>query len=163
MTEAHFTCTGFVIHEDKTLFLWHPRLQMWVPPGGHLLPSEDPVTAVLREVQEETGLEVEVIPVAPHLPFSYPRQVQPPYTVLIEDAADPQNPHFHIDLIYFCRPVAGPSPVPRGPFLMCWATESDLRQGYPLEPQGACGLATRPSEDVRLLALEGFRLARERR
>ena len=32
----------------------------WLPPGGHIEVNEDPIEAVLREVLEETGLEVEV-------------------------------------------------------------------------------------------------------
>ena len=34
--ERHFTVTGFVVDGERTLLLWHPLLQMWVPPGGHI-------------------------------------------------------------------------------------------------------------------------------
>jgi 8-oxo-dGTP pyrophosphatase MutT (NUDIX family) len=156
----HFTCTGFVLDGGRTLFLWHPKLQMWVPPGGHLQPHEDPVTAVLREVREETGLEVEVIPTAPTFPFSYPGQVQPPFTILVEDAAEPGEPHQHIDLIYFCRPLPGARLRPPPGTLLCWASEQDLLRDRVLEPMGACGLAAPVPQDVRILALEGFRIAR---
>jgi ADP-ribose pyrophosphatase YjhB (NUDIX family) len=82
----HFTCTGFVVEGDKTLLLWHRRLQMWVPPGGHLEADEDPVSAVLREIREETGLEAEVLPLSQTYPFGYPGQIAPPYTILLEDS-----------------------------------------------------------------------------
>ena len=78
-----------------------------MPPGGHLEPDEDPVTAVLREIGEETGLTAEVLPLAPTFAFAYPGQVAPPFTILLEDSAEPGQRHQHIDLIYFCRPADG--------------------------------------------------------
>lgn len=160
--KRHFTCTGFVFDRGRTLFLWHRHLRMWVPPGGHLLPDEDPVSGVLREIEEETGLQVEVLPIVPVLPFAYPRQIQPPYTVLLEDSAEPGEPHQHIDLIYFCCPQPGARLAPPGGTALVWATAEDLQQGRPLEFEGACGLAAPVPPDVRALALEGFRLLAQR-
>ena len=57
-TVRHFTATGFVVHEGATLLHWHSKVKMWLPPGGHVEENEDPVQAVLREVEEETGLKV---------------------------------------------------------------------------------------------------------
>ena len=53
--ERHFTVSGFVSQAGKTALHWH-RLGLWLPPGGHIEADEDPIQAVLREVQEETGL-----------------------------------------------------------------------------------------------------------
>ena len=33
----------------------------WCPPCGRVEPGEDPVTAIIREIREETGLEAEAI------------------------------------------------------------------------------------------------------
>ena len=66
----HFTATGFVINGDATLLHWHRRVQAWLPPGGHVEPDEDPVQAVLREVKEETGLDVQIIPTQQQSPKS---------------------------------------------------------------------------------------------
>jgi len=33
---------------------------MWLPPGGHIGKNETPDEAVVREVQEETGLDIEL-------------------------------------------------------------------------------------------------------
>ena len=104
----HFTATGFVVHEGHVLLHWHPKVAAWLPPGGHVEPNEDPVQAVTREVREEAGVEAEVIGPAPALPLDYPRQVQPPFTIMVEDIHDPVDGfHYHIDMIYFCR-LAGP-------------------------------------------------------
>ncbi len=155
----HFTCTGFVVQDDKTLLLWHPRLRMWVPPGGHLEPNEDPVTAVLREISEETGLTVEVLPLAETFPFAYPGQIAPPFTILLEDSADAGQPHQHIDLIYFCRPADGASLGPPPGAIVAWVDEDTLRPNRPVDLVG-CGVAAPVSDDVRLLALTAIQSAR---
>jgi 8-oxo-dGTP pyrophosphatase MutT (NUDIX family) len=56
----HFTATGFVVRDHKTILHWHKRLQQWMPPGGHIEENEDPLEAVLREIKEETGISAEV-------------------------------------------------------------------------------------------------------
>ena len=37
-----FTVATFVVHEGKVLLLWHRKLGMWLPPGGHIEPNELP-------------------------------------------------------------------------------------------------------------------------
>ena len=49
----HFTATGFVVDGSRTLLHWHKRLEQWMPPGGHIELNEDPVQAVLREIEED--------------------------------------------------------------------------------------------------------------
>ena len=155
----HFTCTGFIVQGDETLLLWHPRLQMWVPPGGHLEPDEDPVTAVLREIAEETGLAAQVLPLAQTFAFAYPGQVAPPFTILLEDSAEPGQRHQHIDLIYFCRPAASATLSPPADTIVAWVDEETLRADRPVELVG-CGVSAPVSEDVRLLALTAIQSAR---
>jgi 8-oxo-dGTP pyrophosphatase MutT (NUDIX family) len=155
----HFTATGFVVHGDRTLLHWHRRLQQWMPPGGHIEPDEDPVQAVLREIREETGVSAEVIPSVPVLPFNAPGQVQPPYTILVEDIPGPDEPHQHIDLIYFCRLADGAAPDPlTGNFH--WVDEAALHSNEPLD-LAACGVAAPVAEDVRLLAIKAIETARK--
>jgi 8-oxo-dGTP pyrophosphatase MutT (NUDIX family) len=155
----HFTATGFVVNADRTLLHWHKRLQQWMPPGGHIEPDEDPVQAVLREIREETGVSAEVIPSVPVLPFSAPGQVQPPYTILVEDIPEPDEPHQHIDLIYFCRLADGAAPdASLGDFH--WVDEAALRSNEPLD-LAACGVAVPIAEDVRLLAIKAIETARK--
>jgi 8-oxo-dGTP pyrophosphatase MutT (NUDIX family) len=158
--ERHFTATGFVVRDGKTLLHWHRKLQQWMPPGGHLLPGEDPVTGVLREIEEETGLRAEVITGRPAFEFAYPQQVAPPFTIMIEDIDDADGRHQHIDLIYFCRPVDASEPAaPNDDDVLLWVDEGQLLRNDAL-PLGGCGLDIAVAEDVRVLAIEAIRAER---
>ena len=48
---------------------------MDVARGGHIEPDDDPVQAVLREIEEETGLLAEIIPIHQSVSFTYPEQL----------------------------------------------------------------------------------------
>ena len=110
----HFTATGFVVHDDHVALHWHPKVEAWLPPGGHINENEDPVQAVLREIEEEAGLEAEVVSAGPSLELEYPSQVPPPFTIMVEDIHDPvEGYHQHIDMIYFCR-LTGPADIRDG-------------------------------------------------
>ena len=148
----HFTATGFVVCGDSVALHWHPKVKAWLPPGGHVEPNEDPVQAVIREALEETGLEVEVVPTSPGLDLPYPEQVQPPYTIMVEDIHDPvEGFHKHIDMIYFCRPV---SPSPKLAEGWQWVSRVALAELLPLT-DGALP-AEPPPEDVRLLGIHAI-------
>ena len=57
--EGHLTVSGTVLHTRTgcVLLLCHRALGLWVPPGGHLEPSDDSLpAAAAREVCEETGI-----------------------------------------------------------------------------------------------------------
>ena len=155
----HFTATAFVVDGSRTLLHWHKRLQQWMPPGGHIEPNEDPVQAVLREVNEETGIVAEVIATTAPLPFDYPEQLAAPYTILIEDIPGPDEPHKHIDLIYFCRAVAGAAHETRDDQTLRWVDEADLRSNASFDVVG-CGISAGVPEDVRALALVAIEAGR---
>ena len=97
-----FTATTFVVHEGRTLLLLHRKLGKWFPPGGHIDPHELPDHAAIREVYEETGLEVQLLVQGHQLG---PVRVLPqPFCILLEDIGPG---HQHIDLIYFARVSGG--------------------------------------------------------
>ena len=86
----HFTVAVFVVWEGKVLLHLHRKLGMWLPPGGHIERNELPDDAAVREVLEETGVEVED-----------PVQLHRSAGVQLENIGPG---HQHIDLIYFARP-----------------------------------------------------------
>jgi ADP-ribose pyrophosphatase YjhB (NUDIX family) len=97
-----FAATTFVVYQGCTLLLQHRKLGRWLPPGGHIDPHELPHEAAIREVREESGLEVELLDQGRTLGCV---QVLPqPYCILLE-AIGPG--HQHIDFIYFARVRGG--------------------------------------------------------
>jgi 8-oxo-dGTP pyrophosphatase MutT (NUDIX family) len=153
--ERHFTATGFVVHEGRVALHWHRKLGMWLPAGGHIEPDEDPVQAVLREVREEFAVEAEVMPLAERVTYTGgPAQIEPPYTILVEDLPDP--PHQHIDMIYVCRLLSGyPGRSHDGENPVHWHDMEQRRHGA-LERNGE--LVAIPT-DVLALATEALRRA----
>jgi len=154
----HFTSTGFVVQNGATLLHWHAKVKAWLPPGGHVKENEDPVQAVLREVEEETGIQTEVIASSNlDITLDYPSQITPPLTIMIEDIDDPiAGFHQHIDFIYVCRPI---DPVVDIPIGWRWVTQEELSSVIALERDGFD--AEPPPEDVRVLGAYAFQLSND--
>jgi 8-oxo-dGTP pyrophosphatase MutT (NUDIX family) len=121
-----FTVAVFVVHRDHVLLHPHRKLGLWLPPGGHIEPNELPDEAAIREVEEETGLVVELTggygvdvddPAAPV-------QLVRPQGIQLENISPG---HQHIDLIYFAQPL-GTSPDTLPPVIegMRWLREDEL-------------------------------------
>ncbi len=52
---------GIIFDEQKRILLVHRRdYDLWNLPGGTLEDFESPASAVIREIKEETGLDVEI-------------------------------------------------------------------------------------------------------
>jgi len=100
-TDRHFTVAVFVVQEGKVLLHWHRKLGMWLPPGGHIERDELPDDAAVREVFEETGVEVELVGER-RGDITDPVQLHRPVGVQLENIGPG---HQHIDLIYFARPA----------------------------------------------------------
>lgn len=112
----HFTATTFVVHSGEVLLHLHPRQQLWLPPGGHIERDELPHVAALREVEEETGLRVELHSTAEAEVLAREMGcgvVPQPDCILVEDI----NPyHQHIDFTYFALAPNGAEPNPGSGF-----------------------------------------------
>jgi 8-oxo-dGTP pyrophosphatase MutT (NUDIX family) len=53
---------AYIINEKKqVLMLNHKKLNVWLPPGGHVEDNEFVYEAVAREVKEEAGIDIEYI------------------------------------------------------------------------------------------------------
>lgn len=101
-TTRDFTATTFVVEKGRTLLIYHRKIRMWLPPGGHIDPHELPCEAAVREVREETGLEVELL--SPPSDLGSVKVLSQPVCILLEPISEG---HEHIDLIYFGRVRGG--------------------------------------------------------
>lgn len=104
--EKHFTASALIINEEsKVLLVNHKKLGVWLYPGGHVETNETPDETVIREVKEETGLDVEIISGKDENLANGEANVfvlHQPYTILCEKIkTDPE--HYHIDLVYRCK------------------------------------------------------------
>ncbi len=163
--QRHFTVTGFVSQNGRTALHWH-RLGRWLPPGGHVEPDEDPLQAVLREVQEELGLDVEVIAGERAFAYTHPRQLPVPAAMAVYDLEHGDRTvrehHQHIDLIYFTRPLVADAPAAghSDDHAWIWVDEPTLRDNAVLTDERS-GRAAPVPDDVRELAFAA--IAAERR
>jgi ADP-ribose pyrophosphatase YjhB (NUDIX family) len=109
--EKQLTVSGFVLRADgRVLLVNHPKLGAWIYPGGHVEPHEVPDQSLLREIKEETGLDVRLLdrrPLDLEDAAADVSVLHRPYLVLCEYISDPIKPHYHIDMIYLCAVVSG--------------------------------------------------------
>lgn len=99
-----FTVAVFIIHQNRVLLFYHKKHQMWLPPGGHIEADELPDEAAVREVKEETGLEITLLGKS-GLPIQEPRQLLTPEGIQVERIGNAAEEHEHIDLIYYAVPA----------------------------------------------------------
>ena len=162
----HFTVSAFVsvgggildgAPSGTTLLHWHAKNGMWLPPGGHVERDEDPIEAVHREVLEETGLAVVVLPTQALFGYAEPRQLAAPATIMVEDIVDHSldGPHQHIDSVYFTRPEPADQPIGAG---WVWVPAEALRGNEPLAAR-AGDSAVEIAEDVRVLGVAAIERA----
>ena len=103
--KKHFTASAIIISEGKVLLVHHRKLGVWLYPGGHVENYETPNQAVIREVREETGLDVEIIGKRDESLADHENNVSVlhiPYAILCELI---EEDHYHNDMIYLCRIV----------------------------------------------------------
>ncbi|MEA3285870.1 MAG: NUDIX domain-containing protein [Candidatus Marinimicrobia bacterium] len=120
----HFTATTFIVYQNKTLLHLHRSLKLWLPPGGHIDRDELPHIAAVREVKEETGLNVELIHGDLTIQSENAQEIPAPRHLLLENI----NPfHQHIDMIYFARAASFEVAPDAGESLeLRWFSDKDL-------------------------------------
>ena len=156
----HFTVTAFVSAAGRTLLHWHRKNQMWLPPGGHVEPNEDPIEAALREAEEETGFQVRLLPTTAPFLYEAPRQLPNPVSIMVEPipATEAEAAHEHLDLIYFAQPASeGPSTLTAG---WVWVARAELERNVPLTPSDGEDPLEIP-EDARVLGIAAIDRAAE--
>ncbi len=99
-----FTVAIFVVSAGRVLLVHHRGLNQWLPLGGHIELDEDPETAALREVEEESGLQIELLGERPPTTGNGTRALIAPRFLDIHRI---NATHKHIGMIYWARARSG--------------------------------------------------------
>jgi 8-oxo-dGTP pyrophosphatase MutT (NUDIX family) len=149
---------GWVDGQWRVGLIDHPRLRVWMPPGGHVEPYETADEAVLRECEEETGIPGAYLhlvgrpadePLAPFAPDSMCRPLPLPWWITSEVVGPDSGLkliHRHIDhhflvLSQFVRVFPG-----MGETAFSWFTAAEV----------AAMPSDRIPEEFRAIALAAF-------
>jgi len=97
-----FTVEIFVVYKNTVLLRKHDKYKFWLSVGGHVELDEDPNQAAVREVKEETGLDVELIGIIPNFrkePENYRELLAPRFL----NRHKINDSHEHVTMTYFAK------------------------------------------------------------
>lgn len=136
-TTRHFVATVYVVNDGAVALHEHEKLDMWLPPGGHLERDELPHEAAKREVREELGQSVELVAPSGDLESPTARSIPRPQHFLLEDinVSEDGVGHQHVDFVYYGRVehrTIDPAEDESGPGAWEWFTARELRKNEDL-------------------------------
>ena len=121
-----FTVAIFVVQQAKVLLVHHRALDKWLPLGGHIELDEDPEQAALREVREESGLDVELLGERPPTTEPGTRALLAPRFLDIHRIS---ATHEHIGMIYFAKAASSQVRLARDEHHdIRWFSEAELEE-----------------------------------
>lgn len=142
--KTDLTIAAYIMHEDKVLLVHHRKLDWWLPVGGHIEENETPDDALLREVKEETGLNVEILnKTQMSSEGNVKANLATPFHVNVHSVGD----HDHCCFFYVCKALnAEEIRINKELKNFQWLTKEELNQEHiPV--------------DVKHLALKAFEVA----
>jgi len=107
--DRDFTASAFVVDDGRVLLIHHRKLDQWLQPGGHIEDRETPDEAAIREVREETGVEMRIHDA--YLPSdTYPRSedLPEPFQINLHRVRDD---HWHVDFAFLGEVVGVGDPA----------------------------------------------------
>jgi len=141
---------GVLIHDGRVLLIRRgkePLRGRWVVPGGTVELGETLEQALVREMEEETGLRVE------------PGEVLTVFDRILREAETVRYHYVIVD--YLCTYVSGEARAASDAEAVAWATPEEL-SAYDLPPkalevvQDAFGRLSRPPSPLRREAGSGY-------
>lgn len=102
-----FVVSPLIVRNGHVLLVDHKELGQWLPPGGHIELDEDSDQALLREIEEETGLaadDIEVLAERPKVGGKNQVSLWRPQWLNIHRI---NNAHRHMALYYIVRAKTG--------------------------------------------------------
>lgn len=103
--EKHFVASVWILSSStpkKILLIHHKKSGRWQQPGGHIESFENPIEAAVREVAEETGLNIDFLLKQVRI-INHEETFLPVPKYIMEQAipARGREPaHFHLDIQY---------------------------------------------------------------
>jgi 8-oxo-dGTP pyrophosphatase MutT (NUDIX family) len=99
----HFTASLYLVSDGAVALHDHRRLDMWLPPGGHVDRGELPHRTAVRETREETGLEPDLVTERESIGSETVESLPRPRHVQLADVNrhDGTVSHQHVDLVYY--------------------------------------------------------------
>lgn len=129
-----FTVVAYIVHDQRVLMIDHKKSKMWLPIGGHVELNEDPDEALLREIKEESGLEVEIIGEKPEFDDPNVKTLLAPAYMDIHSI---DEKHRHVGMVYFAKAKSDKTTLAEKEHnAIRWFSQEDLHDPkYNLKPQ----------------------------
>jgi 8-oxo-dGTP pyrophosphatase MutT (NUDIX family) len=128
---------GYIFHGDKVLLIHHKKLDLWLPVGGHIDENETPDQALLREIKEEIGIDVDILNKSSlSQEGNIKRNLATPFYANVHSVGD----HDHCCLFYICKAI-NPEKLMINKELKNfeWFTKDDLNKDHvPIDVRNQC-------------------------
>jgi ADP-ribose pyrophosphatase YjhB (NUDIX family) len=98
--KTDLTVAGYILNNNKTLLIYHKKIGLWLPVGGHIEENETPDEALTREIKQEVGLDIKILNVS-DIPQkgNIKKQLAVPFYANVHSVGD----HDHCCLFYLCE------------------------------------------------------------
>ncbi len=138
------TSSVYVVYRNKVLLHRHKKYNTLFPLGGKMNKSEVPHETAIREVYEESGLEVELYNRDSELDLGRVIQLHSPMHTLLENVGHEVE---NIDFIYFARAVSNEVKPQKGESKeLYWFTKEEIESNDTIKPH------------VKVMALDALRI-----
>lgn len=136
-TKTDLVVAGYIMHQNKVLLIHHKKLDLWLGVGGHIDENETPDQALLREIKEEIGIDVEILNQS-NMPLvgKIKSNLATPFYVNVHSVGD----HDHCCFFYICKAI-NPEQLQRNKELknFDWFTKDDLnKELVPADVKNQC-------------------------
>lgn len=130
--DKHYTASVLLLTDakpTKVLLVHHKKLDKWIQPGGHQETYENYYEAAIREVREETGVDIRQYMPVPKRMDEFSEMLPKPDYILEEriPAYGDQPEHYHLDITFIVRlPEFLPMHEQSGAHDISWFTADEV-------------------------------------